>query len=215
MFDVDVLIATSKKLERLDNLICQVHTVLNSGINSRVTVAMEGFYPEFICRFTDEQFKRIRIIDDAPQGSPSIPIKYCMENIEWSDWLYSTADDDCLLPWGLKHLMEATKDVSMVIGQTLGVSRQRHFDLSAWKIGREIIPCHVSSALINMRSLEMLPKPWLEIDPLSDYFLIEKMSGKFPYKIIPSVISVQAFAELENLGQKFSEDFNKIYGHLV
>lgn len=211
--DLDVLIVTRKK--RLDNLLCQVHTILNSGMNTRVTIGIEGEYPEFVSKLFPAQLERIRIVSGVPQGDPSIPIQYCMENLEWSDWMYSSADDDCILPWGLKHLWENRDGVSMVIGQTIGVSRERHLDFSAWKIGRSIEVCHVSTALINMRSLEKLEKPWLTVDPVSDFHLIDRMAKLYPYKITPSVVSVQAFAELNNLGDVFCENYMKIYGHLL
>lgn len=213
--DIDILIPTSKKPERLNNLLCQIHTVLNSGINTRVTLAMDGPYPSLTSQLSHYPLSKVRLVYGAPQGSPAIPAAYCMENLEWGDWMLNVSDDDCVLPWGLRHLWEATKDVSMVIGQTIGVSRTKHLDFSAWKIGIGVIPCHVSTALINMRSLETLPKPWYRDDPLCDYLLIQRMSENFPFKIIPSVVHVQAFAEIENLGPEFGQIFRDVYGDLI
>jgi hypothetical protein len=213
-FDIEVFIPTLK--QRTNNLLCQIHTALNSGLNVRVTLSLpDESYPEIIENLTESELKYIRLIKNVPQGEPSIPIKYCLENIEWGDWLLSVGDDDCILPWGLKHLWDARENVSMVIGQTIGVSRNKHYDFSAWKIGYRIIPCHVSIAFINMRSLEKLPKPWLEIDPLSDFKQIERMSNHFPYKIIPSVVHVQSFANMENLGNEFTKNFMEVYGHML
>lgn len=230
MFDIDVVIPTAKQLDRLDNLVCQINTSLNSGVDTRVVILMEGEYPELMERLTSKQIEKIMFVKDAPQGNPSLPIKHCIENVELSEWMYSVGDDDCILPWGLKHLWEATQNiynvqnilnasnvdkVSMVIGQTLGVSRDNHYDLSLWKIGHGIIPCHVSTALINVNRLRSLPKPWFEIDQLSDYLLIKRMSENFPYKIIPNVVHCQAFANVENLGPDFGAYFQKTYGHLL
>ena len=213
-FDIDVFIPTLK--QRTDNLLCQIHTVLNSGLNVRVTLSIsDEHYPEVVENLTEKELKALRIITRVPQGEAAIPIKYCLENFEWADWVYPISDDDCVLPWGLQHLFEATEGVGMVMGQTIGVSRKKHYDFSLWKLGIEIAPCHASTAMYNMRCLEKLPKPWYEIDPLSDFKLIEKMSKNFPYKIIPSVVHVQAFAELENLGREFSDSFMKIYGCLL
>lgn len=214
MFDIDVFIPTLKK--RTDNLLCQVHTALNSGLNARVTISIpDNDYAELINKLTDKEKINIRLIKKVPQGEPSIPIKYCLENESWSNWLLIIADDDCLMPWGLKHLYDATPGMGMVMGQTLGVSRNMHLDFSSWKIGVGVIPCHCSTAFYNVRMLEKLSKPWCEIDPLSDYRLIQKMAENFPYKIIPSVCHVQSFAELENLGTDFSAKFHNLYGHLL
>lgn len=214
--DIDVFIPTSKRPERLNNLLCQIYIALNSGVDTRVTVAMEGDYPELMKRLSVHQIATIRFIKDAPQGNAAIPLKHCIENYEWNDWvLISACDDDCLLPWGLKHLWDATKGVSMVIGQTLGVSRKQHYDFSAWKIGISVVPCHVSTVMVNMRSLERLPKPWIDIDPLTDYLLVKRMADHFPYRIIPNVCHVQSFAEIENLGKEFSDQFGQLYGALL
>lgn len=215
MFDIDVVIPTAKQLERLNNLVCLINIIQNSGVRARAYIVMEGEYPELMERMTPKNLEKMAFCKNAPQGGPSIPIKYALENLSLSDWVTVIADDDCLLPWGLKHLWEATNNVSMVVGQTLGVSRKDHYDLSSWKIGIGIIPCHVSTALFNMRKIETLSKPWLEIDPLSDYILIKRMAETFPYKIIPNVVHCQAFANLENLGDDFGDYFNKTYGHLL
>lgn len=214
MFDLDVFIPTLK--QRTDNMLCQAHTVLNSGLNVRLTVSLpDNDYPELMDNLTPKEKEKVRLIPNVPQGEPSIPVKHCIENIDWSDWMYFPADDDCVLPWGLKHLWEGRDGVSMVIGQTLGVSRKEHLDFSAWKIGYGVIPCHVSTALFHMPSLKSLPKPWYNIGPLADYELIKYMSANFAYKIIPSVVHVQAFAELENLGTEFASQFKMLYGHLL
>lgn len=213
-FDVDVFIPTRKTL--LGNLNCQVQAVLNSGVNARATVSIgDDSYPEFTDNLTPEQLNRVRVIPNVPQGSASICIKHCLENIEWAPWVLTVADDDCLLPWGLKHLWDAREGVSMVIGQTLGLSRERHLDFTAWKIGIGVTSCHVSTAMINMRSMATLRKPWMDLDPLSDFLMIKRMADNFPYRIIPSVVHVQAFAELDNLGSDFIRNFNSIYGHLL
>lgn len=230
MFDLDVVIPTAKQLDRLDNLVCLINIVQNSGINSRAYIVMQGEYPELMERMTQRNLDRMEFCKTAPQGHPCLPIEYALGELELSEWFISIADDDCLLPWGLKHLFDATKDivgaknlmnsanidkVGMVIGQTLGVSRVDHYDLSLWKIGIGVIPCHVSTALVNVPMLRKLERPWLPIDPLADYLLIKRMSETFPYKIIPNVVHCQAFADVENLGEEFGAYFKKTYGHLL
>lgn len=212
--DIDVFIPTLKK--RTNGLLCNVHTVLNSGLNVRVTVSIpDESYPDLMDGLTDREKACIRIIPNVPQGEPSIPIKHCVENVEWAEWLYMIADDDCILPWALQHLWNARKGVAMVMGQVIGTSRKDHLDFSGWKIGLSITECHVSTAMYNTKRLQELPKPWYEIDPLSDYKFIKKFSDHFPHKIIPSVVHVQAFAELSNLSPDFCADFYRIYGRLL
>lgn len=214
MYDLDVFIPTLK--QRTNGLVCQAHTIFNSNMKVRLTVSLpDENYPEFMDKLTEEERKHVRFIPNIPQGSPAIPIKHCLESAEWPDWVLVMSDDDIILPWGLQHLWEARKDVSMVIGQTLGVSRKEHLDFTAWKIGSDIVACHVSTAMIHMRSLETLSKPWVELSPLCDFFTIGLMARNFPYRITPNVIHVQAFAEFENLGSEFLENYQKIYGHLL
>ena len=214
VFDLDVIIPTRKK--QTNNLLCQVHTVLNSGFNVRVTIGIpDSEYHEFFENLTNREKECIRLMKNVAQGSPSIAFIYMLENMDWVDWIFPTADDDCILPWGLKHLLEVHNDMGMVMGQSLGVSREKHLDFSSWKIGHSITECHCSTAIYNMRKMETLSKPWFENSPVSDFLLIKRMSENFPYKIIPSVVHVQAFAELENLGSIFTENFNKLYGHLI
>lgn len=213
-FDLDVFIPTRK--QQLGNLVCQAQAVFNSGVNARLTVGIgDDQYQEFLDQFIPKHQNRIRIIPNVPQGGVSICVKHCMENIDWSEWVLSVSDDDIILPWGIDHLWEAREGVAMVIGQTLGVSRENHLDFTAWKIGVAVAPCHVSTAMINMEKLKTLPKPWIVHDPLFDFILIRRMADTFPYRITPSVVHVQAFAELENLGSEFGENFRKVYGHLL
>ena len=214
VFDLDVFIPTLK--QRLNGLVCNIHTIFNSGLNVRVTISLpDNDYPELMELLTEKEKECIRFVPNVPQGEPSIPIKHCLENVELLEWVYLVADDDCVLPWGLQHLWEAREGYSMVMGQVLGVSRNKHLDFTAWKIGFDIIESHVSTAMYNMRSLEKLPKPWYEISPISDYLLIRRMAENFTYNIIPSVVHVQAFAELDNLGPIFMNNFSKLYGHLL
>ena len=213
-FDVDVFIPTLK--QRTNSLLCNVHTAFNSGLNVRVTVSLpDDSYDELMDNLTEKEKNLTRLIPNVPQGSAAIPIAHCLEKIEWSDWVYPVADDDCILPWGLQHLYEATEGVGMVMGQTFGTSRKKHYDFSSWKLGFQIIPCHASTAMYNMRKMEKLPKPWYLIDDLSDFYLIKKMSDNFPYIIIPSVVHVQAFAEASDLGEEFSANFHGFYGHML
>jgi hypothetical protein len=213
-FELDVFIPTIKK--KLNGLLCNVHTVLNSGLRVRVTISLpDDSYPEFMDKLTEEERSCIRLIKNVPQGNPSIPIQFCMENLDWLEWVYMAADDDCILPWALKHLWEAREGVSMVMGQVIGTSREKHLDFSEWKIGIDIIRCHVNTAMYNFNSLRTLPKPWLEIDPCSDYLMIKRFADNFPYKIIPSVVHVSAFAELENLPEDFVIMFKRMYGHIL
>lgn len=214
VFDIDVLIPTAKK--KTENCLYQIYAALHSGVNSRINILMGGSYPELTNQLDLEKWgDRIRIFDDIPQGNPSIPIKHAFENMNWDNWVLVNPDDDCLLPWGLKHLLDAAPGMGMVMGQTLGVSRKQHLDFSNWKIGISITESHCSTAIYNMQMLKTLPKPWMEISPINDYLINKKMADNFPYKIIPSVCHVQAFAELENLGTEFSNRFNQLYGHLL
>jgi hypothetical protein len=213
-FDVDVFIPTLKN--RTANLICQIHTALNSDVKSRVTISIpDDDYPELMDQLTTQEKEKVRILKNVPQGEPSIPIKYCLENYGWCDWIFNDADDDCLLPWGLKHLLEASQNVSMVVGQIIGVSRDKHYDFSSWKIGHSITQCHISKILFHFPSLVKLPKPWLEINPVSDFIFAKRMADNFAYKIIPSVVSVAAFAELYDLGVDFESNFRLLYGSML
>lgn len=214
--DIDLYIPTAKQIERLPSLLAQINAGLNSGLNARVTISMDGEYPELNRSLSDEQIKKIRFVQ-APQGNPSITIEHCLENTEWADWLYIAGDDDAILPWGLKHLYEARECVSMVLGQVLCVSREKHWDLSSYKVGQVIVPCHISGAnlLINTRSMEKLEKPWLINDPQSDYFLIKRMAENFKYTIIPSVVAVLCLCELDNLGTEFTAHWMSQYGRFV
>lgn len=212
MFDIEFLIATQKK--RLEGLLCQIHIALNSGLNVRVTVGMDGEYPELMEKLPESYKDKIRFVKNVPQGTPSISFGYLYENMDWDGWIYAVADDDIVLPWGLKHLWENREGVSMVIGQTIGVSRDDHFDFSGWKIGYEVVENHVSTAFINSKDLSKLPKPWIVNEPNSDYLIIKRMADHFKYRVIPNVVHVQAFAKFENLGEEFKESYMNIYGHL-
>ena len=215
-FDLDVFIPTAKQPERTNNLICQINTALNCGLNTRVTIGMEGDYPGLLDNFRKEQLERIRIVTGVPQGTPSISIEHVLETTDWVDWVHIPADDDCVLPWGYQHLWEARKDVSMVLGQVLCVSRATHLDFSSYKVGRKLEVGFISGAcaLFNMRSMEKLPKPWMPNNPVSDFDMIKKMAENFPYTIIPNVVSVMSLTELESLHHSFQDHYKKIYGHL-
>lgn len=213
-YDLDVFIPTLKK--RTNGLLCNVHTVLNSGVNVRVTVSIpDDNYPEFMDALTDKEKSCVRIINNVPQGDPSIPIEYCLENIEWTEWVYIVADDDCVLPWGLAHLMSARQGMSLVMGQAIGVSRIRHFDFSSWKIGIDVVEGHVNAAMFNYNTLKKMKKPWFTNHPCCDYLLIKKMTDLYPYRIIPNVVHVSAFAELENLTEEFQNEFMSTYRNLL
>lgn len=217
--DVDIFIPTSKKLKNLETLLCQIYIALNSGINTRVTIGMKGEYPELMQRLTPNQLPRIRFIKDAPEGGEvgHLAIQYMLEELTWADWVRYICDDDCITPWGLKHMWEARHGVSMVVGQALGVSREKHYDFTAWKLGPSITFCHVAGnqVMFNMRSLEKLPKPWWGPSRTYDFDFIKRMSENFPYRIIPSVVDVMSFAELENLGREFQQNFHALYGGIL
>jgi hypothetical protein len=136
----------------------------------------------------------MRFVHDAPKGLIGNPaVSYCMETLEWADWYYVTGDDDALLPWGLRHLYENRQGVSMVIGEGLCVSREKHESLAAWKIGG-LIKCgrvSASCALFNFRDIEKLPRPWFNSDSkVADFELISRMATTYPYRMIPSTIFV-------------------------
>lgn len=219
--DIDILLPTSKKLDRLDNLLCQIYACLNSGLKTRVTIGMTGDYRELYARLTKDQIDKIRFIKDCPEGGEvgHPALKYMLENFDYSDWITFVNDDDCTPSWALKHLWDKREGVSMVLGQAIGVSRERHFNLSAWKLGPmpDISINHIcaGNGIYNMRSLEKLPKPWWNLIRTGDYDFVKRMEKHFPYKIIPSVVLMLSFAELSNLGVEFNFNFNKAYGKIL
>jgi hypothetical protein len=220
-FDLDVLIPTAKNKKHLNTLLTQINTALHCGLNTRVTIGMMGDYPELTERLNPKDSDRIRFIKDAPEGGEvgHRAIKYIFENpdIEWTDWMRYICDDDLATPWGYKHLWGAKDGFSMVVGQALGVSRNTHYDFSHWKLGVGIIFCHVagSQIIFNRRDLEKLEKPWWDLSRTYDYDFIKRMSVNYPFKIIPNVVDILAFAEFENLGSDFKSQFMNLYGHLV
>lgn len=195
--EIDVLIPTAKK--RVDNLLFQIRSALGQGLDVRVTIAMNGEYPELMERLTDEEKKKMRFVTDAPDGCIGNPaVLHALETLDWADWYFQTGDDDALLPWGLKHLYENREGVCMVVGRALCVTKDGHKDLTPWEVGKTLEFCKVSGAcaLFNFRAVEKLPRPWWNPgSQVSDFELIHRMSRMCPYRLIPSVIFVLALEE--------------------
>ncbi len=209
MIAVDVLMPTNRK--RLWNFLFQLRGALANALNIRVTVAMSGPWPELRAELSARELEKVRWVENAPDGTTGDPfnnpngymgapkIRWCLENLDWANWMYQVCDDDALMPWGIEALFAATDNMGVVIGQVLPVSRNEHLDFTPYKIGRSIERCRVScaGALINMRLLETLPKPWYnERSGYADWELIERMSTHFPSKIIKTVVHVLALCEL-------------------
>lgn len=224
--DLDIFIPTAKNPKHLNTLVGQIMGALYCGLNTRVTIGMKGEYPELMNILSPKQIERMRFYKDVPEGDPDKSdeihpahpaIRHMLENIEWVDWVRILCDDDLTPSWSYQHMWEARADAYMVMGQGLGVSREKHYDLTAWKLGRSIQFCHLSAnlTLFNMRMLEKLPKPWWLMHRTADFDFVKRYTDNFKYKIIPSVVDVVAFAERENLGDDFNKHFSDFYGEIL
>lgn len=212
--EIDVLIPTARQPERFHNLLFQIRAVLNSPVNARVTVAMSGEWPELIHAIHPKEWDRVRIASECPDGQKGNPfhteggymsgpkVAWCLDNLDWGDWWYFMGDDDCLLPWGLRHMLDASDGVDMVIGQVLGVSRKDHLDFTPYTIGRSIARCRVSSAgaMFRVEAMKKLDKPWWNPNSgYADWELIERMSKAYLHRITASTIHVLSLCELPQL----------------
>src|SRR5574338_301489 len=199
MPQIDILIATAKERRRLPNLLANIRTALASDLETRVTLAMLGDYPELEDELSQAEKARIRMVKDAPLGSMgNAAALRCKEALDWGEWYYQIGDDDALLPWGLDHLYAATEGVSVVIGQAIVVTKDTHLDATAWKVGRKLAPGCVSGvcALMRFEDLERLPKPWYHVrSETADFELIAKMAGCYPYTVIANTVAVLSLEE--------------------
>lgn len=210
--EIDILIPTNRK--RLWNMLFQIRAALASPIKTRVTIAMSKPWPELMAHLYPQEMTRIRVIEDAPDGTDGDPfhnaagymgapkIKWCLENLEWADWFYQLGDDDALLPWGLEHFWHARHGVGVVIGQVLSVSRKEHLDFTPYKVGRKVERLRVScaGALINIPALRTFEKPWYnEFSGYADWEIIARIKSKFPVRVIRNTVHVLSLCEMDQL----------------
>lgn len=209
--DIDVLIPTAGK--RFHNCMFQINAVLSSNVDARVHVMTSKPWPEM--RNVFDLDDRVIFYENTPEGganngdvyNPSgflgLPkVSWALDHIELADWFCYFHDDDALLPWGLKYLMDAREDVSMVVGRALGVSRSQHLDFTPYVVGKTIDRCRVGNAcaIYETESLQSLPRPWFFPEYIyADWELINRMARHFPYRTIPNTVQVLSLYEREHL----------------
>lgn len=191
---IDAIMPTAQI--HLDGAICQVKTATNQDCPVRVTIATATPFKKPDA-FSPSELARIRFVEGVPQGNWGHPaVGYCLENLEMGDWIYPMGDDDCLLPWGLKHLYEATRsDLSMVIGTALSVYKDNHIHRPDRSLGYRFARGYItgSCALLNYNMIKKLEKPWWAANDYgADWLLMERLSKIAPYVQLPNTVCMFA-----------------------
>lgn len=210
---IDVFLATAKK--RLWGALYQAHAVLSNPHNIRLTIGMDGDWPELESRLNPIYGNRVRWMKTAPTGKMTNPMHEpegyggspnllrCLQTLSWRDWFYVMPDDDCTMPWAFDHFTDALDDnLGMIVGQAVPVSRHEHMDFSPYTVGRSLRRCRISlnCVLLNIRKIETLTRPYF--DPRSayaDWEFIDRVARNFRVKFIRSVVSMFALCELPQL----------------
>ncbi len=206
---VDVIIPTQFRPERMNSLICQVKVALNQGVDTRVVILCDPKNSDGMWKMatvlSESEADRV-VIFNHPDGikgnpfgepagymcAPAIRAYLEADYFKKGVWQLHAADDDSMAPWALKELLDNSAGVSMVVGRAIAVNRA-HEDCRDWLLGCSLERCHValSSAILKTESILKLARPlYDESSGYADWQLIERMSQRFEFKLIPEIVNV-------------------------
>lgn len=191
---IDVLIPTQGK--RINGLIYQIQAFLNQSykfVNVWVLVDSEDFnFIEYtIKRRLAPPYSRVHVINVPREWGGNYghnPIRYAIERLPLNGvWLNTSGDDDCVMEWGMGHLIDNSDDVDLVIGKCIPTKRNHDYDGDV--LGRDIELGKVTGSCCLYRTSKVKEIGYSSENYNADWILIEKMmEGNF--RKIDSVIYV-------------------------
>lgn len=190
---VDILLPT--KGERLNGLVFQVNAILNQSYKNRILWVLvdgdEGIY-DLIKRTLSEQCRGAYEVIQVPIGWKGNwghrPIKWALENLPLEgEWVITSGDDDCIMEWAIKELVDNSESVDTVIG--ICIPTKRDYSFVKFYLGETIAFANITGSCCLYRRSKVMEVGYDDSKYEADWILIEKMI-KFPYRHINSVLFV-------------------------
>lgn len=193
MATVDVLLPTQGIREQ--GLIFQIDAFLNQSYRKmQLWVLIDSDNASFVASTIKAKVKRhervkLIIVPEEWRGKHGHrPIKYAIENLPLEgDFVMTSGDDDCVMPWGVEKLAENTNDVDMVIG--LCHATRRNHDDSEVVLGKNIVLGEITGSCCLYRTSRVKEVGYDDELYEADWVLISKMLH-YPSRQINSVIFV-------------------------
>ena len=192
--NVDILIPT--KGERINGLLYQISAFLNQNYY-HITIWVLVDHDDFglINSYIRDNFpsrhsvlKVIEVPDEWRGNHGHNPIRYALEKLPLKgEWFNTSGDDDCVMEWGIGHLVENSDDVDMVIGKC--IPTRRNHDYQENVLGRDIELGKVTGSCCLYRTSKVKEIGYPTDGYNADWKLIEQMmDGNF--RKIDSVVYV-------------------------
>ena len=182
---IDILIPTAGK--RMNGLFYQISAFLNQSYHRLVVwVLIDHDDFEFIDAQIRDKFpsrhsvlKTINVPDEWRGNYGHNPIRYAVEKLPLKgEWINTSGDDDCVMEWGMEHLVSASDDVDMVIGKC--IPTRRNHDYQEGVLGRNIGLGMVTVSCCLYRTSKVREIGYPTDGYNADWKLIEKMiEGNF------------------------------------
>lgn len=192
--NVDILIPT--KGERINGLMYQIGAFLNQNyLKITIWVLIDSDNFDVINARIRDTFphrhhllKTINVPDKWRGNYGHNPIRYALEELPLEgEWFNTSGDDDCVMEWGIGHLVENSDDVDMVIGKVLAV--RRNHDQVNCVLGSEMEWSKITGSCCLYRTSKVREIGYSAEGYSADWHLIKKMmEGNF--RKINSVIYV-------------------------
>lgn len=196
---VDVLLPT--RGERMNGLLYQAWAFLNQSYPNLtlwilvdsdrfkgIETELKSNLPLLPSQLT-EKFKIVEIPSEWRGRWGHGAIRYAIENLPLEgEWLITSGDDDCVMEWGVKSLVEGSNDnVDMVVGLCIPV--KRNYDIVRGYLGERIEKGNITGSCCLYRRSRVMEVGYDDSTYAADWVLINKMM-KFPYKQLNTVLFV-------------------------
>ncbi len=191
---IDILIPT--KGDRINGLLYQIHAFLNQSYNMlTIWVLIDSNNPNGVKKHIGESLmvsygnvRLIQVPEEWRGNHGHNPIRYALEELPLrGTWFNTSGDDDCVMEWGMEHLIAASDDVDMVIGKC--IPTRRNHDYESEILGKDIELGKITGSCCLYRTDKVREIGYPIKGYNADWELIEKMmEGNF--RKIDSVVYV-------------------------
>lgn len=191
---VDIIIPTAGK--RMNGLLYQISAFLNQSYHRLIVwILIDHDDFDFINAQIRDKFsnchsvlKTIKVPNAWRGNYGHNPILYAIERLPLAgEWFNTSGDDDCVMEWGIEHLITNSDDVDMVIGKCIPTKRNHDYDGDI--LGKDIELGKVTGSCCLYRTSKVKEIGYSSNGYNADWELIKRMMGG-NFRKIDSVIYV-------------------------